>query len=147
MNCCIEPPSSRLLRPVDEIFVHDLKENMLKNPSKDATPLVGLVVLEKHQEFDAKLAELYEYETLGGNNSRVALQQLVKESDDPTFRTRLASVYKNLSDDEALRLAAKHNAVTSLHHAVSTSDKVGGGNACFSCFIIRSRIMDNRCGI
>ena len=38
-------------------------------------------------------------------------------------------------------------AVTSLHQAVSTSDKVGVGNVCFSCFIVRSRIMDNRCGI
>ena len=56
MNCFIEPPASRLLRPVDEIFVHDLKESMLRNPSKDATPLVGLVVLEKGQEFDAKVA-------------------------------------------------------------------------------------------
>lgn len=139
MNYFIEPPASRLLRPVDEIFVHDLKENMLRNPSKDATPLVGLVVLGEDQEFDEELAESYEYETLGGNNSRVALQQLVKESNDPRFRTRLASVYKNLSDDEALRLAAKHNAVTSLHHAVSTSDKVGVGNACYYYCNCRSR--------
>ena len=81
----------------------------------------------------------YEYKTLGGNNSHVALQKLVKERNDPTFRTRLASVYKNLSDDESLRLAAKHNAVTSLHNAVSTSEKVGVGNVCFSCFIVTPR--------
>ena len=124
MNCFVEPPASRLLRPVDEIFVHDLKENMVKNPSKDATPLVGLIVLGDGEEFDEERKESYEYETLGGNNSRVALQQLVKERDDPRFRTRLVSVYQGLTDDEALRLAAKHNAVTSLHHAVSTSDKV-----------------------
>lgn len=105
--------------------MHDLKENMLKNPSKDVTPLVGLVVLGDGEEFDEQRKESYMYETLGGNNSRVALQELVKESDDPRFRMRLASVYRGLTDDQALRLAAKHNAVTSLHHAISTSDKVG----------------------
>ena len=125
VNCFTEPPASRLLRPVDEVFAHDLKENMLKNPSKDVTPLVGLVVLGDGEEFDEQRKESYMYETLGGNNSRVALQELVKESDDPRFRMRLASVYRGLTDDQALRLAAKHNAVTSLHHAISTSDKVG----------------------
>ena len=97
---------------MDEVFIHDLKENMVKNPSKDATPLVGMVVLKDGEEFDEKHKESYQYETLGGNNSRVALQQLLKESDDPRFRTRLVSIYQRLTDDEALRLAAKHNAVT-----------------------------------
>ena len=41
---------------------------MLRNLSEDATPLVGLVILAD-QEFDEKLAESGEYETLGETNS------------------------------------------------------------------------------
>ena len=62
---------------MDEIFVHDLKENIVKNPLKEATPLVRLIVLGDGEEFDEEHKESYEYETLGGNNLRVALQQLV----------------------------------------------------------------------
>ena len=69
--------------------------------------------------------EMYQYETLGGNNSRVALQALSNEENShPAFRTRLVSVYSGLSDDEAVRLAAKHNRTTSFYHAMSTWDKV-----------------------
>lgn len=68
---------------------------------------------------------MYQYETLGGNNSRVALQALSNENDShPAFRTRLVSVYSGLNDDEAIRLAAKHNKTTSFFHEMSTWDKV-----------------------
>ena len=68
---------------------------------------------------------MYQYETLGGNNSRVALQVLSNEENShPAFRTRLVSVYSGLSDDEAVRLAAKHNRTTSFYHVMSTWDKV-----------------------
>ena len=66
---------------------------------------------------------MYQYETLGGNNSRVALQALSNENDShPAFRTRLVSVYSGLNDDEAIRLAAKHNKTS--FHEMSTWDKV-----------------------
>lgn len=68
---------------------------------------------------------MYHYETLGGNNSRAALQALCDEENSHTaFRTRLVSVYGGLKDDEALRLAAKHNKTTSFYHEMSTWDKV-----------------------
>lgn len=68
---------------------------------------------------------MYQYETLGGNNSRVALQSILKEEDvNPVFRKRLVSVYTGLTDDQAIRLAAKHNKTTSFFHAMSTWDKV-----------------------
>ena len=34
------------------------------------------------------------------------------------------SVYQGLSDEEALRLAAKHNLATALHHEMTTWEKV-----------------------
>ena len=87
------------------------------------TPIVGLVWLPDGEEFQEDRKNTYLYETLGGNNSRVAMQELLDE-DDLRFRTRLVSVYCHLTDNQALRLASKHNLATSVHHEMSTSDKV-----------------------
>ena len=47
---------------------------MLANPSTDTAPIVGLVVLPPGEEFEESKMFTYQYETIGGNNSRVALQ-------------------------------------------------------------------------
>ena len=47
-----------------------------------------------------------------------------EEEENPVFRMRLVSVYQGLSDEQALRLAAKHNLATSLHHEMTTWEKV-----------------------
>ncbi len=124
ISSLIEPPASRLLRPIDDLFVESLKEAMKFNPSSDVAPIVGLVVLPEGQRFEESRKESYCYETLGGNNSRAALQALAEEVDNPVFRTRLVSVYQGLSDEDALRLAAKHNLATNLHHEMTTWEKV-----------------------
>ena len=49
---------------------------MKRNPS---TPIVGLVQLQDGEEFLEDRKESYLYETLGGNNSRVAIQELLEE--------------------------------------------------------------------
>ena len=123
VTCLVEPAPSRLLRPVDPVFVDTLKAHMKRNPSRDVTPIVGLVQLQNGEEFQEDRKEGYLYETLGGNNSRVAMQELLKE-DDLRFRTRLVSVYCHLTDSQALRLASKHNLATSVHHEMTTCDKV-----------------------
>ena len=79
---------------------------MKRNPSRDVTPIVGLVQLQDGEE-------------LGGNNSRVAMQELLEE-EDLQFRTGLVSI----TDNQALRLASKHNLATSVHHEMTSSDKV-----------------------
>ena len=45
VSCLIEPQPVRLLRPVDDLFIESLKLAMKANPSMDAAPIVGLVVL------------------------------------------------------------------------------------------------------
>ena len=65
---------SRLLRPIDTIFVDSLKAAMKANPSTDVAPIVGMVTLDEGEEFREEKKESYQYETLGGNNSRAALQ-------------------------------------------------------------------------
>ena len=47
---------------------------MKANLSTDMAPIVGLVVLHEGETFQEAQKESYHYETLGGNNSRVALQ-------------------------------------------------------------------------
>ena len=75
--------------------------------------------------FDPSKKESYQYETLGGNNSRAAVQALYEENEDvQTFRTRLVSVYSGLTDDQALILASKHNKTTAFHHQMSTIERV-----------------------
>ena len=123
VTCLVESQPNRLLRPVDPVFVDTLKSHMKSNPSRDVTPIVGLVWLPDGEEFQEDRKNTYLYKTLGGNNSRVAMQELLDE-DDLRFRTRLVSVYCHLTDNQALRLASKHNLATSVHHEMSTSDKV-----------------------
>lgn len=137
VSLLIEPARTRLLRKVDKIFVERLKAAMLENPSSDSAPIVALVQLDGEQDFDPDKSHTYAYETIGGNNSRQALQELNRECDYPLYRTRLVSVYKNLTDQQARRLAAKHNHATSLHHDMTTLDKVPAfpfvWNAYLSC--------------
>ena len=45
VTCLEEPEPNRLLRPVDPVFVDTLKSHMKSNPSRDVTPIVGLVWL------------------------------------------------------------------------------------------------------
>lgn len=97
---------------------------MILNPSSDSAPILGLVSLKEGETFDRSKAHTYSYETIGGNHSRIALQELVEELDNPSYRTRLVSVYQGLSDRLVKRLAHKHNHATSLHHEMSTWEKV-----------------------
>ena len=120
----MEPEPSRLLRPVDPVFIATLKTHMKSNPLRDVTPIVGLVQLPNGEEYEREHRESYLYETLGGNNSRVAMQELLEEG-DLRFRSRLVSVYFNLTNDQCLRLASKHNLSTTIHHDITTCDKVG----------------------
>ena len=125
MTSLVESGPTQLLRPVDPVFVDTLKAHMKRNPSRDVTPIVamGLVQLLDGEEFQEDCKDIYLYETLGGNNSRVAMQELLDE-EDLQFRTRLVSVYCHLTDNQALQLASKHNLATSVHHEMTTSDKV-----------------------
>ena len=101
MTSLVEPGPTQLLRPVDPVFVDTLKSHMKRNPSRDVTPVVGLVQLPDGEDFQEDHKETYLYETLGGNNSRVAMQELLDE-EDLRFRTQLVSVYSHLTDSQAL---------------------------------------------
>ena len=117
--------ASRCLREPDRVFIDGLKKEMQDNPTTLVSPLVGLVALNSGDTYDNRHPNSYQYETIGGNNSRIALQELAAQfPDNKCFKTRLVAVYVRLTDEDALRLASKHNRATSFTHSMTTQDKV-----------------------
>lgn len=116
------------MRVKSEKFIDALKEEMLENPTRDVQPLLCIVRLKESENFDEKLKEGYIYETIGGNNSREAIQQLLAEQPElkkmKMYSHRLCSVYTQMSPELALRLASKHNRASAFTHDMTTWDKV-----------------------
>ena len=81
---------------------------MVQNRTCDVAPIVVTVLLSDDEQFDIKHPEAYTYDTIGGNHSRIALQQLITENKelakDPTFSSRRVSVYGRLSAKQALSI-------------------------------------------
>ena len=108
------------------VFVHALKNEMLKNPLMEVAPIIGLLVLSEGENFIPAHCEAYSYETIGGNHSRIALQEILKEKSTPSevYTHRIVSVYHGLSDIEVQHLAHKHNRAVGFSHSMTTQDKV-----------------------
>ena len=128
-----EPPTELLVRDKSEKFIESLKREMLDNPTANVQPMLCIVSLESGQQFNANIKEAFKYHTIGGNNSREALQQLLNEHSElkkeKVFTHRLCSVYSPMDTTLALRLASKHNRATAFIHEMTTWDKV--------CFMVR----------
>ena len=113
-----------ILREVDAKFVADLKKEMLENPTTDVQPLLCIVKLKPGEKFCPEVKEGYNYETVGGNNSRETLQQLLSENphlrSNRIYTHRLCAVFKNdMTDKCSLRLAGRHNQATQFSHAIT----------------------------
>lgn len=88
------------------------------------SPIVGVVIVGSEEQFESKHPSSYKYETIGGNNSRIALQELMEDNSHQFFKTRMAAVYIGLSDDLALRLVPKYNKAIDFTHSMTTQDMV-----------------------
>ena len=124
----IPPATNRLIRVPDDSFVASLKSEMLHNRTIEVAPIIGVLWLQRGEEFDeAKLAN-YTYECIGGNHTWIALQQLLAEnkdlSKDEMFTHRNVSVYVNLTDEQSQHLAHRHNRATEFVNKMTTQDKV-----------------------
>ena len=130
VSSLFEPPEQLLVRDKSDVFVEVLKKEMVANPIGDVQPLLCIVRLKEGEKFDGALKEGYKYYTIGGNNSREALQQLLQEHPElktqKTYTHRLCSVYNFMSTDLTLRLASKHNRAATFIHEMTTWDKVNG---------------------
>ena len=126
--CLLSPDKEYMVREADEKFIECLKHEMLENRTCDVAPIVATVRLSDDEQFDMKHPEAYTYDTICGNHSRIALQQLIKENQelvkDPTFSSRRVSVYGRLSAEQAQHLAHRHNRATEFTSKMNTQDKV-----------------------
>ena len=122
-----QPPENLLVRDCNEKVVSELKQEMLANPYADVQPLLCMVRLKDDETFDRKLKEAYLYDTIGGNHSRQALQEILKENphlQKKVFTYRLCAVYKPMEVKLARRLGSKHNRAANFCHEMTTFDWV-----------------------
>ncbi len=124
---CRPPRETHLLRQADPTFIRNLKVKMIQDPSAPGvTPMAVLCKdVRAVTEFAHKYKDVYNYEVLGGLHTLMAKRQLCEEyPDNPFFNVALTEVYVNLSDEEALRLAQRHNLNSHFVHKVTHRDLV-----------------------
>ena len=121
------PKQSRLLREADSTFITHLKKRMLTDPSAPgACPMAVLCKdMNNPADFKANYKNVYNYEVLGGLHSLMCKTQLnMEQSDNPFFKVALADVYVGLDDEQALRLARRHNDNSHFVHHITHRDLV-----------------------
>lgn len=119
------PRESRLLREADPTFVRNLKLKMMQDPSAPGATPMAVLCKGVNAEFNLKHKNVYKYEVLGGLHTLVAKTQLMDEyPDNPFYKVVMAEVYIGLSDEEALRLAQRHNLNSHFIHKVTHRDLV-----------------------
>ena len=125
MTALIEAPEHLLIRERKDAIVDRLKLEIMDNQIGDVQPILCIVSLGNEEFFDPNVKEGYVYETIGENNSREALQRLLREKPELQENShRLCSVYSRMETKFALRLASKHNRATNFSHDMTMWDKV-----------------------
>ncbi len=78
MKTCEEPPTTRLLRRVDPIFVQALKKRLKEDPSGIGIPPLAVVCKDVASKsvFEDRLKDVYHYEVHGGLHGIKARQEL-----------------------------------------------------------------------
>ena len=75
-------------------------------------------------EFSNHLKNVYKYEVLGQHTSRARAELHQENPENPLFTSLLAEVYVGLSDNDALRLASRHNVNGHYIHKMTHRDYV-----------------------
>ena len=119
-----EPTLSRLLRKVDEVFVESLKKRLLEDPTGPGVPPLAVVCkdVSKIELFQSRHKDIYRYEVQGGLHGAKARQALLP--DYSGYSHVHCIVYCGLTDEEALRLAARHNINGHYNHKMTHRDYV-----------------------
>ena len=123
----VPPRGSRLLREPDPTFISNLKDNMLRDPVGPGAAPLALLCIDKttKAEFNTKYKAVYKYEVLGGLHTYLARSQLSQEvPDNEHYRFVNGYVYVGLTDEEALRLATRHNQNSHFTHKITHRDLV-----------------------
>lgn len=124
----IQPPrESRLLRQADPTFISNLKDKMVKDPAAPGAAPVAVLCksVESVTDFNTKFKDVYKYEVLGGLHTMLAKTQLASEYPHCSFYKMVtAEVYIGLTDEQALRLAQRHNQTSHFTHKLTHRDLV-----------------------
>ena len=101
---------------------------MIANNCTDVQPILCIADVKGGDSFDACSKEGYRYATIGGNHSRQALQELIKEkpafANNRQYSHRLCAVYTPMDTKLIRRLASKHNRAAAYCHEMTTWDWV-----------------------
>ena len=128
VNNLTEPDKmKRCIRPVDQMFLQALVKKFEKDPSAPGVPPVAVLCtsVNKREEFSNKRKDAYRYEVLGGQHTALARREVCKKHpDDMLLQRILSEVYVGLRDDEALRLASRHNINGHFVHKMTHRDYV-----------------------
>lgn len=126
-NLTIPEASTRLIRSLDTQFLKQLKKKIAKDPSGPGVPPIAVLCtnMQDVAQYKERYKNVYKYEVLGGQHTSMAKAELFREHpDNPLFGEVLAEIYVGLTDDEALRLASRHNANGHFIHAMTHWDYV-----------------------
>lgn len=109
------------------IFLKTLKDKMLNDPSSPGVPPIAALCVDEKEpsKFSRRLKDVYKYEVLGGQHiSRARLELHKEHPENGLYGSILAEVYVGLSNDEALRLASRHNINGHYVHKMTHRDYV-----------------------
>ncbi|GBG68118.1 hypothetical protein CBR_g2669 [Chara braunii] len=118
------------VREPDEDHVKSIMDSMLKQPTGDHLPFVGLVdPAQAGRKEDVSLAKLragdYDIFVLGGGNNREARERLARMNpDNEEYQYNVCYVYVGLTIDEARQVARRHNLAEGYHRDLSFIEKL-----------------------
>ncbi|XP_019616710.1 PREDICTED: uncharacterized protein LOC109464217 [Branchiostoma belcheri] len=119
-----QPAWKRLVRVADRQHVDKLKK-VFVHTSVQATILIGNICNITAEQFEESEINNYEYEVIGGNHTRIALQEILQETPDQLENTTVhLNVYCGLPDDMAKRLGMDHNNAINCSKPETTLDRL-----------------------
>ena len=126
-KCIVGPSEGRGVRQLDDSYLKVLEDRIRNAPCAIVAPLVACIQLSEDETFNENDMDSYSFEMIGGNHSRTVVQKLI---DEPLLRleeslhNRLAVVYRNLTDEEALSIGKMHNLAGEAHLCSKFQDDV-----------------------
>lgn len=122
----VSPAPERLYRAIDNRHVEEIKTALSKKEACFTVLLGNVIGISRKKIKERKLRKpgRYTIETVGGNHTRKAIQELIEE-DEARFNhlcTVRCRLYFNLPHVEALRLGHDHNMTNDLSKPTSVDD-------------------------
>ena len=112
-------------------LLDNLKDRLRNDPTCPGVPPLAVTCknVANKELFKERLKNIYRYEVHGGLHGVKARQSLLEENpSQDEFSTVHAVVYAGLTDEEALRLASRHNINGHYNHKMTHRDYVSFSN-------------------